>query len=468
MRKIFNIMLAAAVILPALPCRAAGGSYLIKLRDGIVYSQEEQTAAEPLVPEWGLYVTDNISETDMSDIEFCEYDAPVELYDTYSYDLSGSEWEYKITGMKSLWSSGFCGSGVRIGIIDSGCNAHAALAGNLCEGANFADDDGDAADTTDNIGHGTAVSGVAAAAYGDINVIGTAHRAKIIPLKFIDRDANGNAVGGTTSRIVKAIKAAVDDYDCDVINMSCGTINTQALRMAVEYAHDAGVTITAAVGNSGNAAVNYPAGYETVIGVASVDSNKLHAASSNSNSSVNVSAPGVNVALLSGTDGYKTSNGTSYAAPYAAGIAADMIAEDPELSPDEVKSIIEDTAEDLGEVGRDNDYGYGLINANAIADRLMGDCDVYFSKPDICTADGKYEVRITKRSASAILPEALLAGYTEAGALSEISAEKNNAEGNIFVVRLKENESSYVKFFAWDSLEKMTPFKPDLDSNAGN
>ena len=116
-------------------------------------------------------------------------------------------------------------------------------------------------------------------------------KVRLVPLKcFDDKTTN-------VSVICKAIYGAVDDFGCDVINMSFGLMEDSiALKEAIDYAAGKGVIIVAAVGNDGTEELCYPAAYDNVIGVGSVDKNEGVSSVSQHNKSVFITAPGVHIA----------------------------------------------------------------------------------------------------------------------------------------------------------------------------
>ena len=145
----------------------------------------------------------------------------------------------------------------------------------------------------------------------------------------------------------------------------------------MSHAEEKGVILVAAAGNApsgstGNDPVLYPAGYETVIGVGSVDREKTVSYFSYQNDSVYITAPGqglYGLGIASGTT-YVTGQGTSYAAPMVSAAAALALSIKPELTPAEFRALLRDTAEDLGEPGWDKVYGHGFLNIGGLLEVL--------------------------------------------------------------------------------------------------
>ncbi|MBK5093731.1 MAG: S8 family serine peptidase, partial [Actinobacteria bacterium] len=222
----------------------------------------------------------------------------------------------------------------------------------------------------DDNGHGTHCSGIVGAeSNNSLGVAGTSFGAKILPLKALDASGSGYNDG-----IISAIYYAADT-GAKIISMSLGsTTYSSAFQDAVNYAYGKGATIFASAGNDGDTTMNYPAGYDHVVGVGATTNSDQRAAFSNYNTSVDVSAPGkdiysttptysVSLNSLGYTQNYSYLSGTSMACPMAAGLGALVLSRSPALTPAQVEQVIESNADDLGAPGRDNEYGYGRINA---------------------------------------------------------------------------------------------------------
>ena len=223
---------------------------------------------------------------------------------------------------------------------------------------------------TDGYGHGTHVSGtIAATGNNGIGLIGVAHGAKIMPLKALRDDGSGSAFS-----IAQAINYAADNQ-ADVINMSlAGQGFSSTLEQAVARALVMDVVVIAAAGNNMiNSQYLYPANIPGLISVGSVANvaGALPTLStfSNTGPDIDLVAPGSNILSLKNDGGYKTSSGTSMAAPHVAGLAALIRAKYPDLKPAQVRALLVSTTTDLassgGLPGWDDIYGHGLIDAQA-------------------------------------------------------------------------------------------------------
>ncbi|MFN8485451.1 MAG: S8 family serine peptidase [Anaerolineae bacterium] len=255
------------------------------------------------------------------------------------------------------------GDGVVVAIVDTGADlTHPDLSSKfVSQGRDFISGH---ANAQDDQGHGSHVSGIVAAATNNgAGVAGVGYNARLLPVKVLN--ANGS---GDYGSIVQGITWAADQ-GVKVLNMSLGgTGGTQALQDAVDYAWNKGVVVVCAAGNDGTASPNYPAAYTNCLSVVATDQNDQKASFSNYGSTVDISAPGVNVlatALRSGgqladPSGYRTMSGTSMASPNVAGVAALVWAAHPDWSQAQVRAAIENTADN---VGSSFYFGKGRVNA---------------------------------------------------------------------------------------------------------
>lgn len=202
------------------------------------------------------------------------------------------------------------GAGVLVAVVDSGVNYLDPRLAPIEPGLNVvAKDSDDLFRPLDNCGHGTHVAGI---------VRGTAPSAKILAVKVTD-DCNRASIPAGAAGIV----AAVND-GARVVNASFGApIPTFLDAAAVLYAQSRGAVVVAAAGNTnGSALPQFPAAYPGVIAVGNVDSSGQPYATSANGPWINVWAPGVNVPSTGLNGGVASGTGTSFAAPFVAGLAA--------------------------------------------------------------------------------------------------------------------------------------------------
>lgn len=361
-------LLAAVLLagtLAAIPARAADDTatdYIIKYKQGAAWLQSDD--------RWPFEV---VSKNTMQCLRFLgllewyEPDGVGELLDDAPAFYEPEQWNLDLVQASGAFESGHHGGGVRIGVVDSGVNPHPDLGDRLLPGCNCMDDNAKTEDTADNYGHGTKVAGLIAGA-GERGYIGVAPEAEIVPLKITD----GKEL--TVSAICRAIYAGIDDFDCNILNLSLGvTGEFEALREAVDYAEAQNVTIVSAVGNVGRTTVYYPAGYESVIGVGAVDQNGDISSRSNHNESVFLTAPGVDVRSTAYAGAYSLCTGTSFAVPQVSGATAVLLGIDPTLTPAQLRALLARSAVDRGDEDWDAYYGYGILNVAGSVAALTGE-----------------------------------------------------------------------------------------------
>lgn len=282
------------------------------------------------------------------------------------------------------------GQGACIAIIDSGIDYwtdgqgtphyHPDLANNVWGGCGFlySSPSSPRLDHEDIRGHGTHVAGIIAAVDNDIGVIGNAPKTHIWVLKAITLDH---------TEVAAAINYAVTERGIHIISISLGDIhNYTDVYDACKYAYEEkGALIIAAAGNE-NGPVLYPAAYDFVVAVGAVYPNDTRWEWSNFGPELDFVAPGVDINSTCLDEGYLIASGTSAACPHVSALAALIwsskidpdydIDQDGEWSNVEVEQKLRQLALDLGPAGRDDEYGYGLINAWATNQRPLGDINL--------------------------------------------------------------------------------------------
>ena len=288
------------------------------------------------------------------------------------------------TGAHSI---GVTGSGIRVAVLDTGIDYnHPDLKANYLGGYDFVNADND---PMDDHSHGTHVAGTVAALSNDIGVLGAAPQAGLYAVKVAD--SSGYC---SYSNIIAGINWAVNN-NANVITMSIGgTSSSSTLQSACNNAYSKGVVLVGAAGNSGGAVI-YPAAYDSVIAVSATDSTNTKTSWSCYGPQVEFAAPGVSIksTMPGGLYGYKS--GTSMATPHVTGAVALLMSTDiadtvhdanknGKWDPAEVRSRMQSTATDLGASGRDDYYGYGLVNAYAAVSGLNS---VPVTDPEVSPAD---------------------------------------------------------------------------------
>lgn len=253
------------------------------------------------------------------------------------------------------------GAGIKVAVIDTGIDhLHQDLNANFGGGVSFVPGES----FTDGNGHGTHVAGTIGARQNGTGVVGVAPNCSLFSVKALNRHGQGNY-----SWIISAILWCVRNR-IDVINMSLGGATpVRALQNACDYAFNHNVVIVAAAGNSGpnDNTVIYPGQYDSVIAVSAVDASNNIANFSSRGPQVDLAAPGVNILSTLPGNRYGRLNGTSMAAPHVAGTAALTISSHRFTRAETIRTILLQTADNLGVSGRDDEYGHGLVDAEQAA-----------------------------------------------------------------------------------------------------
>lgn len=163
----------------------------------------------------------------------------------------------------------------------------------------------------------THVAGIVGASNNAIGVVGVAPKAKILPIKILDRFGNGNF-----DNVAKGIRAAIGKADIMVMSLGCPT-PLATVRKAIQEATKKGIPIFCAAGNAGNIGnIFYPARYPETIAIGGIDANFKRANFSNTGENLDFMAPAVDILSTVPQNWYAVLSGTSQGAPFAAGIAA--------------------------------------------------------------------------------------------------------------------------------------------------
>ena len=203
----------------------------------------------------------------------------------------------------------------------------------------------------------------------------TSNNVKIVPVKILGSDGKGDY--SSALQAASAIASKVD-----VLNVSFGadeskiTAEAKAIGESIlKPIYEAGKTVVCAAGNDGTESVYYPASSQYTIAVSAVDSQNQIASFSNYGNSIDFTAPGKGLILpyYTGDNLYNSSfsedsaeysknSGTSFASPFIAADFAMLKSENPKYSITDMKNILIENCEDLGDSGKDKYYGYGNVN----------------------------------------------------------------------------------------------------------
>ena len=255
------------------------------------------------------------------------------------------------------------GAGVTVAVIDSGVDgSDPQLAGHVLPGLDVID--GGGVGDTDCLGHGTFVASIIAAQpTPGIGFAGIAPGVRILPIR---QTTNGQ--DGTLSGMATSIRSAVDQ-GAKVINISASSqVSNQALQDAVDYAKAHDVLIVAAADNAAKQGdpQTFPASYPGVVAVGAIGEDGKRADFSETGAFVDLAAPGKDVVGLGvNGPGQLIGQGTSFATPFVAGVAALVRAYRPNLTAAQVKHRLEATADHPATTLPDPQVGFGVVNPYA-------------------------------------------------------------------------------------------------------
>ncbi len=279
------------------------------------------------------------------------------------------------------WDTTFGDASIIVSILDDGIDQDhpdiSQVAGN-----DFTDENTGGDHTTACDGHGSCVGGcVSATIDNGLGVTGVAPGCRVMATRIFNAiDFFGFCLGfieTTDAWIVNGIGWASQN-GARVTNSSWGGGSpSSAVTSAFEQARASGVIHFGAAGNDGSSTISYPASLAALNAVSAINSSGSLASFSTYGSGLFCSAPGEGILTTdwAGSGGfaggnYATVDGTSFASPYAAGVAALVLSMDPSLTPDEVEDIMAATCTDRGAAGYDTSYGWGIVSAAAAVEAV--------------------------------------------------------------------------------------------------
>ncbi|MBN9380165.1 MAG: S8 family peptidase [Chitinophagaceae bacterium] len=323
---------------------------------------------------------------------------------------------------------------LRVAVIDEGVEDHEDLLGRVV-GGYTAGTIGTGAPQNGVKGHGEACAGIIAASHNDIGIRGIAPNVRIVPVNIfpLTPDPNFNPGGSATSQeIAAAIDWAWNQGAADVLSCSWGggaqsnDIDAAIGRARTQGRGNKGCPVIFSSGNNDPFTnVTYPGNVNGVITVGACNNAAPSGAIwyySDRGASMDLVAPSGDVNLLGdvattdrmGTAGYEIGNytnrfgGTSAACPQVSGTAALMLSVSPNLTEQQVTSILQTTATDMGTAGFDNTFGFGRVNAGAAVYKAYTSVMAISGPKTFCTS-GTYSV--TNLPSGATVSWILTSGY---------------------------------------------------------
>ncbi|WP_232819624.1 S8 family peptidase [Exiguobacterium sp. TNDT2] len=304
-----------------------------------------------------------------------EYVEPIQSYEAFATDAS-FDYQWAINQRSLLKPFADSGVGldryealnlpsrsIKVAVLDTGVDYRLLdLKGkvDIQNEKNFVDPNGEG-DALDDHGHGTHVAGVIGATRDNgVSMRGMMPKVSILPVKVLDAGGSGE-----TDNIALGIKYAVD-AGAKVINMSLGGGQSQTIGYMLKYAYDRGVIVVAATGNDGDSSVSYPGSSKYTISVGATNTFGLVSDYSNFGLGLDVVAPGSKVASLIPDGNVVYMDGTSMATPHVTAIVALLKSTHPDLTVEQVRTLLQRTADPIAFSGGDavqtDEEGYGNID----------------------------------------------------------------------------------------------------------
>jgi subtilisin family serine protease len=280
------------------------------------------------------------------------------------------------------------------GYVDDWCGWDFADAPEMADIA-LGDYTGQDNDVNDENFHGTHVAGIVGACGNNgIGIAGVCWNVAMVPLRAGFRTLQNQGYLQDDDAAAAIIYAT--DIGCNVINMSWGDPSySPIISDACEYAYARGVTLVASAGNDPGAEISYPAKLSCVISVGSVNQAKQVSGFSSYGVDLDLVAPGERILStykLDGPEQYFLQDGTSMSAPYVTGSIALLLSLQPGLSPQEVRSRLLNSTDDLAPVGIDDKTGHGLLNTKKLLDNLEPPFVDITSPPDQIGISGPFPI----------------------------------------------------------------------------
>lgn len=294
---------------------------------------------------------------------------PGEQYSSLLRTLA-TNWGRDLLLPESLWDAVYEAAQrpVIIKIGDTGQPDHKDLLGALIPGKNYSSD----ASLADGNGHSTHVGGIISAeGFGLLDPIVKKGLAKVKYCKVLTNSGSGSFSWMATMIAEEDAEnqKIIDDGGAVVINFSLGggTTPIQSIEDALAASVAKGVVYCVAAGNS-SGAVQYPGLSVYTKAVSSIDRDLSLSYYSSRGPEVDYTAPGNGILSTYKGNTYATLSGTSMATPFVTSLVAIAMSVWPKLTSEDLPAYFEQIAEDLGESGKDNLFGYGLVFVQSILD----------------------------------------------------------------------------------------------------
>ncbi len=273
------------------------------------------------------------------------------------------DWGLELFSIPALWKQ-TQGKGIKVAVLDTGIDfQHPDLAEAILDSKDFTKSRSGASDVQ---GHGTHVAGIIAARKDSRGVVGVSPMAQLLIGKVLGDNGSGSA-----ESVTNGIRWAIEKK-ANIISMSLGTsVPDEGIHNAIKDAVKENIFVICAAGNSGPQldTVDYPGAFPETIAVGAIDREKTVPRFSSRGQQVDIVAPGDNILSTYPPRNFATLSGTSMATPFVSGIVALMLSKHREYggstpvnTQEQLVEHLRKTAIDMGPLGFDPHYGFGLIN----------------------------------------------------------------------------------------------------------
>ena len=306
-----------------------------------------------------------------------------------------TDWGLLNLNIPATWTES-TGKGITVLIIDTGCPAvvkngnivvHPDLEGTIAvsQCKSFIADEG----IEDLQGHSSHCCGIVGARNNAIGCVGYAPDCTIVTYKGLDKDGSGGM-----DQITAALKYAADYLKPDLISMSLGSqMPDEAMHDAIKRLYNMNIPVIAAGGNGGaQEGVNYPGEYDEVVTIGAYDKSNAIAYFSAVGPGIDFAFPGVEIYSTYLNGSYAKLSGTSMATPAAAGVVALLLAKHKKQEAetgkndcrtiDEIKEHLKKYSVDKGPTGKDDWYGWGIVDVSKMIMTPENVNDPIVPKPD--------------------------------------------------------------------------------------
>ncbi len=294
------------------------------------------------------------------------------IYKTAAYDTDPyAQMQYgpKLIRADRLRGS-VTGKGIKIAVIDTGLDGdQVALKGKVA-----GQTDVTGMGLTPDI-HGTLVAGIIVSVpHNGSGISGVAPASALLAVKACQPQAPQAIQAQCWSlTLARGLDLAIQG-GARIINLSLGGPQDRLVRRLVDEAVSRGIVVVGAAGNDGpRGQPSFPAALPNVVAVTAVDAQEQLYPEATQGDFIDLAAPGVEIVSTAPGNKLLVSSGTSLATAFVTATVALALERHPELSPQAVQALLEQTAKDLGPAGKDSQFGSGLVDACRAVAQLNGD-----------------------------------------------------------------------------------------------